>query len=470
MRQLKTKFLFLICILLGTFIKLDLAYSQQKIEHKLIDALLPAWNIESLTSEEVYVNKSYGRLAGAPDGIGVLQNNDGLISVFINHEISNDHGIIRSHGGRGAFVSEWQFDLKSKKIISRGDLIKKLMLWDYDQKKFVEAKNGSINRLCSGDLPHQSAFYDSKSKKGFKDRIFLSGEEDRNGGRAFAHIVSGIDKGTSYELPHLGKFSWENVVAHPKSGKKTIVMGMDDNKDGQVYLYMAEKKSRGNPIERAGLMNGELFGIEVNENRFKLVELGDVSMLSGSELENLGTEKNIARFKRPEDGAWDIRNKNIFYFATTDKIDGMSEIFQLTFDDINNPRKGGSIISILNAKEIGAQMFDNITVSDNGKILIDEDPGDHEHLASIWEFDPMARKATKLFSVRPEFFQDQSHANFLTMDEEHSGIIDITHLVTGAPWYKKDERYFLGSLQIHKKIDDPELVELGELYLISGPK
>ncbi len=452
------------------FFSINVSHAYELSSEALIEKLHDKWQMTTLINMKGNTPPNNYRLVGAPDGIGAIRNKNKEILIYINHEISNDSGITRLHGGRGSFVSEWILDLKTKKITSGDDLIRKVMLWDRDQKKFADINNVNINRLCSGDLPQQSAFYDSNSRLGFKDRIFLSGEEDRNGGRAFAHIVSGIDKGTSYELPHLGKFSWENVVAHPKSGKKTIVMGMDDNKDGQVYLYIGEKKTKGSPIERAGLMNGELFGIEVNENRFNLVELGDVSMLSGSELENLGTEKNIARFKRPEDGAWDIKNKNIFYFATTDKIDGMSEIFQLTFDDINNPRKGGSIQSILNAKEIGAQMFDNITVSDNGKILIDEDPGDHEHLASIWEFDPVARKATKLFSVRPEFFQDQSHANFLTMDEEHSGIIDITHLVTGAPWYKKDERYFLGALQIHKKIDDPELVELGELYLISGPK
>ena len=147
----------------------------------------------------------------------------------------------------------------------------------------------------------------------------------------------------------------------------------------------------------------------------------------------------------------------------------MSQIFQLTFDDINDPKQGGTIQSILNASEIGAQMFDNITVSDNGKILINEDPGNHEHLASIWELDPFTKRATKLFSVKPEFFQDENHPNFLTMDEEHSGIVEITKHVTHAPWYKKNERYFLGTLQIHKKINDPELIELGELYLISGP-
>ena len=464
-----TKFLFYILLFLKTFLIIDDAHSAEKIQHKLIDELHQDWHIKSLINEETNANKTQYRLVASPDGIGVLNKNNDLMSIFVNHEIANDQGVIRSHGSMGAFVSEWTLDIRSKKITSGSDLIRKIKLWDRDKNIFTEINNAPIHKLCSGDLPDQSAFFDTKTKKGYKERFFLSGEEDRNGGRAFAHIVSGSEKGTSYELPYLGKSSWENLLAHPKSGEKTIVMGMDDNKDGQVYLYIGEKKSRGNPVERAGLMYGTLYGVKVIGDRFNLVELGDVSKMSGSEIEQLGLEKNIMQFKRPEDGAWDTLNKNVFYFSTTDKIDGMSQIFQLTFDDINNPKQGGSIQSILNASEIGAQMFDNLTVSDNGKILINEDPGNHEHLASIWEFDPITKKTTKLFSVKPEFFHDQNHPNFLTMDEEHSGIVEITKHVTHAPWYKKSERYFLGTLQIHKKINDPELIELGELYLISGP-
>lgn len=298
----------------------------------------------------------------------------------------------------------------------------------------------------------------------------MSGEEDREGGRAFAHVLTGKEKGTSYELPHLGRFAWENVVAHPHTNLQTLVMGMDDNKDGQVYLYVGEKKSKGNPVERAGLTDGKLYGIKVDGDNFSLVEFGDVSSMSGSDLEKKGIELGVSKFKRPEDGAWDTLNPQIFYFATTDKIDGESEIIQLTFNNIHEPLKGGTIKPILRARDIGAQMFDNLTVSDNGKILIDEDPGDHEHLASIWSFDTKTNLAEKIFEVKPEYFQDKNHPNFLTMDEEHSGIIDITRHVTRAPWYKKNERYFLGTLQIHKKHEDPALVEYGELYFISGPK
>lgn len=45
--------------------------------------------------------------------------------------------------------------------------------------------------------------------------------------------------GTSYELPALGKASWENLLARPDSGRQTVVIGLDDSSgvvNGQVYV------------------------------------------------------------------------------------------------------------------------------------------------------------------------------------------------------------------------------------------
>jgi hypothetical protein len=56
--------------------------------------------------------------------------------------------------------------------------------------------------------------------------------------------ATGSEKGTSYELPRLGKGGWENQVACPFCGVKTVVMGLDDSNDGQVYVYIGEKQVR----------------------------------------------------------------------------------------------------------------------------------------------------------------------------------------------------------------------------------
>jgi hypothetical protein len=428
-----------------------------------------AWQVKPLLNVGDAVGAKNYRMVGIPDGLGALDNGDGTLSIYMNHEIGKDQGKNRKHFGRGAFVSHWTLDIASLKITDGEDLIKQTKLWLADDKKHVNAPAYSFNRLCSADLPPLSAFYDSASGKGFNGRLFMNGEEDREGGRGFAHVVTGEQKGTTYELPYLGKFAWENAVANPTTGIKTLVMGMDDSPGGQVYMYLGEKRAAGNPVEQAGLMGGNLYAVKVDGKRFSFANLGDVSAMSGDDLEKAGRAANVANFMRPEDGAWDVSNPNIFYFATTDKIDGTSQLFQLTFDDIKKPEIGGTIKVVLNARDIGAQMFDNITVVGDGKLLIEEDPGDNAHMAAIWNFDPKTGKAEKVLRVAPEVFLDKNSPAFLTQDEENSGIIEITDLVRKAPWFEVNKRYFLGALQVHAKSNDPELVEDGQLYLITGP-
>jgi len=434
-----------------------------------LKSLSPAWQVKPLLNVGDAVGVKNYRMVGIPDGLGALNNGDGTLSIYMNHEIGKDQGKNRKHFGRGAFVSHWILDIASLKITYGEDLIKQTKLWLANDKKHVNAPAYSFNRLCSADLPALSAFYDAASGKGFNGRLFMNGEEDREGGRGFAHVVTGEQKGISYELPYLGKFAWENAVANPSTGIKTVVMGMDDSPGGQVYMYVGEKRATGNPVEQAGMMGGNLYAVKVEGKRFDFADLGDVSSMSGDDLEKAGKGVNVANFMRPEDGAWDVNSPNIFYFATTDKIDGTSQLFQLTFDDINKPEIGGAIKVVLNARDIGAQMFDNITVAGDGKVLVEEDPGDNPHMASIWQFDPKTGKAEKVFRVAPEIFLDKNSPKFLTQDEENSGIVEITDLVRKAPWFEANKRYFLGSLQVHAKSNDPELVEGGQLYLISGP-
>lgn len=427
------------------------------------------WKVTSLLNVGDRVGATGYRMVGVPDGLGAMDNADGTLSVFMNHELSSDMGKLRAHASRGAFVSHWTLDINTLKVMDGRDLIRKVALWQPDQRQHIVAASYSFNRLCSADLAKPSAFYDAKSGKGFDGRLFLNGEEDRAGGRAFAHVVTGENAGMSYELPHLGKFAWENAVANPGTGVRTVVMGMDDSPRGQVYVYVGEKRDSGNPVERAGLVGGKLHALKVDGKRFSLVNLGDVSEMNGAQLEQAGQKAGVANFMRPEDGAWDVKNPDIFYFATTDKIDGSSQLFQLIFDNVLFPEQGGAIRVVLNARDIGAQMFDNITVASDGKLLIEEDPGDNPHAASIWQFDPATGKAEKLAVVAPERFVDKSSPQYMTQDEENSGIVEITDLLRSAPWAKHGQRYFLGALQVHAKSEDPELVEDGQLYLMTSP-
>lgn len=428
-----------------------------------------AWIVQPLLNVGEAAGKSGYRLAGIPDGLGAMDNGDGTISIFMNHEFPADMGIVRRHGAAGAFVSHWILETSSLKILSGEDWIHTVYLWDTASHQYAETHANSFNRLCSADLAQPAAFYNEATGSGFDGRLFLNGEEDRNGGRAFAHIVTGKDAGTSFELPHLGKLAWENAVANPATGDRTVVMGMDDSPGGQVYVYIGEKRASGNPVERAGLVGGSLYVIKVSGNRFYLAKLGDVSGMSGGDLEKASQAAGATSFLRPEDGTWDTKNANVFYFSTTDKIDGTSQLFRLIFDNIMQPEDGGAIDVALKARDIGAQMFDNLTMDGDGNLLVEEDPGDDPHMASIWQFDPASGKTAKVCTVAPEEFLDKNSPEFLTQDEENSGIIEITHLLGNAPWRQAGQRYYLGVLQVHAPANNPELLENGQLYLMSGP-
>src|SRR6266508_3503719 len=172
------------------------------------------------------------RMVGIPDGLGAFDNGDGTFTVLMNHELGSSSGIVRAHGARGAFVSKWTIDTDTLQVLHGEDLIQQVATWNVAMQAYnPPAKGVTIGRLCSADLPAQSAFYNAATGKGYNGRLFMDGEEVGSEGRAFAH---GLD-GTSWELPALVKFGFENAVANPGTGDKTVVFGTDDSTPGQVY-------------------------------------------------------------------------------------------------------------------------------------------------------------------------------------------------------------------------------------------
>ena len=394
-------------------------------------------------------------MVGVPDGLGAYANADGSMTLLMNHELAVNKGAVRAHGQKGAFVSRWVIDVESLQVQSGSDLVRATMPVGVVQ---------GFNRLCSADLAPKSAFYNAASGKGYAGQLFLNGEEDKAGGRAFAHALNGI----SYEMANMGRIAWENVLANPASGDATLVIGLDDIQNGLLLVYHGQKSKDGNPVQRAGLVGGQSYAIKVEGEHFSLVPLANAVNLDGKNLRELAIKSGATGFARPEDGAWDTLNNRAFWFNTTDKIGGDSRLSQLVFDDINQPQAGGSISTKIRASEIGAEMFDNLTVDANGRVLLEEDPGEHERLSAIWLFDPKTNKSTMLFEANAELFKPGASA-FMTTDEEHSGIIEVTDLLIKASWFDAKRRYYLGTTQAHKPHADSSLVEYGQVWMISGP-
>jgi hypothetical protein len=462
------------------------------------------WEVTALITVGDSAKEVPYRMVGIPDGMGALpgkfaENGDyvadkAFMTFFLSHELGATSGIPRAHGATGAFVSQWTMHLNSKQIMWGEDLITKVMSWDSLNKQFVDAPGATrFGRFCSSDLPARTAFFNPTTGRGFDGRIFMKGEEAGAEGRAYATIVTGAEKGTAYQLPYLGRFSWENALAHPRAGDKTPVVGLDDSSPGQVYLYVGDKQNSGNPVEQAGLQYGKLYGVRINnggtnyanglvklENAgaingtFDLVDMSDIVALDGgAQLQTQSTTRDVTEFARPEDGHWDTKNPNVFYWVTTGSSDQTARLYKFTFDSIANPT-GGTVETVLDAANLVgtdgqvARSFDNMVVDGDGNILIQEDPGNSAYVAKTWKFNPNTGIAVQIFeNDRSRFVA--GGANYLTQGEENSGVIDVTDVVANASWYEAGRRYYLTNTQAHYSIPG-ELVQGGQVQLIASPK
>jgi hypothetical protein len=432
------------------------------------------------------------RMVGIPDGLGAYA---GLFSrhftLIMNHEITATNGIAREHGSKGAFVSRWSIDRLTLKVVKGEDFThapQDVYRWDAPTQTYV-AGTTVWERHCSADLPRLSAFF--HNGKGTLERIYMNGEEVTQG-RAWARVATGQHAGEAWELPRLGHLSYENAVACPHPQDKTIVVLTDDGAlstepvaasfPGEVYVYIGAKTRRGHPIERAGLTNGALYGLKVSVNgqpvtqesnefglgdatsgfvaqgRFSLFNLGDVSSLDALALEQASITNGVTRFQRAEDGAWDPRwgRRDNYYFVTTASLTANCRLWHLNFDDIERPERGGTIEILLKGDE-GHGMLDNVTIDRWGRILMDEDPGNSVRVSKVWLYQIDTGALIQVAAHNPKFFDPTlpNNPDFITQDEESSGIIDASHIL-GRGW-------FLLDVQAHKVSTDPELVEGGQL-------
>ena len=411
------------------------------------------------------------RMAGIPDGLGAYDNGNGTITVLMNHEIAAGSGVQRGYGGTGAFVSKWTIDKNSLAVLDGRDLVTA-------PADFHVSGSINLNRLCSADLPALSAFYDAASGLGYNGRIYMNGEEV-SGGRALAWVVA---ENAVYETPKVGSFAHENSLANAYSGKTTLVISNEDTAGGKLLVYVGNKTDTGNAVEKAGLINGASYYIAVTgaTNEDRLTNIGLSKSLPG---QSAGLPFTLASsstggtgFLRPEDGAWDTKNHNRYYFVTTDQYDGTkdgvsgqlgrSRLWAITFDDLTDPTKGGKIELLLDGTE-PHQMFDNITVDADGNIYLQEDVGGNPHNGKVWVYNPTTGALTQLF------MHDQNRFGDLTIpatppfnqDEESSGILDVTDLFKDASWYTGG-KILLADVQAHYPLGDG-LVEGGQLLLLA---
>jgi secreted PhoX family phosphatase len=249
-------------------------------------------------------------------------------------------------------------------------------------------------------------------------------------------------------------------------------------------VYIGDKQATGNAIEQAGLNNGKLYGIKA-DNATPNASLGTIETgaingnfelnsvewnQTGAKLQAESNLEGVTNFARPEDGHW--ADEDTFYFVTTGGTvagnPNSARLYRMDFED--GFESGGTITMVKDSATLvgkdgaTARSFDNMVVADDGTLIIQEDPGNSSYIAKTWRYDPVANTWTQILeSDRDRFITGAP--NFLTQDEESSGVIDITSILGR----NDGKQYFLGDMQAHYAIPG-ELVEGGQLYVFAVPE
>ena len=426
------------------------------------------------------------RMAGIPDGMGAYDNGDGTMTLFVNHEhTTTANGINHAHQPAGtvggAFASRWIV-----KTTPGADFLRVTNGQDLMTSISMSTAGGgtltNFNRFCSADLAQQSAFYNAATGLGTTERIFITGEESGSNGRMVA--IGAVER-KGYELPAFTPLQggWETGVARPYASDTTLVMGNSDGGANRVFMYLGTKLATGNVAQKAGLLNGVGYGLQVQvdsvnfstENRTLCFATSGAPRYSATfTFAAAGTAAGTT-FLRPEDGAWDPSNPADFYFVTTDRVDNIedggtqganSRLFRLHFSDVNNPLAGGTIDALLDGTDI-MNMGDNLCVFNDiqggTRVIIQEDTGNSTHNGKTLLY-TVATDTLEIIleSDRSRFGDIQGVAATapFNQDEESSGVIDARDTL-GLGW-------FIGNMQAHYA-QPGELVEGGQIYAFYAP-
>ena len=471
-------------------------------------------------------------LFGVPDGLGVLKDGD-KYTLLMNHELLLTDPVTatgkRANGAAtGSTVSALNFDPATQSISGGTELLKKVSWWDYKTNSYSStpvAPDGALlkdsygtpnfttglSRFCSSSTaqPGMLSYKDASGiTYGYTGPAYFTNEESNDESRRFVSDLAG----NLVQLPRMGLASTETQVVVPTHNKVTAVMANEDGSatSSQLWMYVGEKSNAGSWVDKAGLTNGNLFVAAVNgavnDNAirasygkrsampvsFKQVNWNQNGTAMNVEAQALGTV-----FSRIEEGEFDPNNPSDYYFITTEsnkdakataanpdepKIsrDG-GALWKLHFNDVKNPLAGGILTMLLDGTEAPyLSKPDNLTLDTNGNILIQEDPGANDHVARLVAYRIADGKIGIVAKFKDAYFKPGG-AQFITNDEESSGVIDATKALAKDGDKKS---YFFLDAQVHvtddkARIDLPStmsaaqkqaLVDAGEggqLYLLT---
>ncbi len=424
---------------------------------------------------------------GIMDGMGAYMSGKGTMDLFIDHELTaTAGGVRRAHQPKGfaggAFLSKWNITTTPGVDFLRVNSGADAMLTVATSSNGTGGSLYNFARFCSGDIPEVRALYNAQTGKGSENRFFVCGEESGTPGRM---IATDLNTGVVYQMPAFdpSNGSWENGCARPYESDQTVMIGLSDGGANRVFVYVGTKQDTGTPAEKAGLMNGVSYGIQVqvdgvnvsNESRSFGFNSSGTPLYSATFTLAAGGTAAGTSFLRPEDGAWDPANPADFYFVTTDRMSTTasgapqthaSSLYRLRFNDVNDVLAGGTIEAVVVPSDV-MEMGDNLCVFNDlqggTRVIIQEDPGNHPHSAKTLLYTVATDTLEVIMGSDVARFGDIGVAATapFNRDEEVSGVFDARDTL-GLGW-------FVGNTQAHYSLGNP-LVEGGQLYAFFCPE
>jgi Bacterial protein of unknown function (DUF839) len=434
------------------------------------------------------------QMVGIPDGLGAAAGPGGRdFTVFMNHELRAEQGIARRHGQTGAFASKLEIDAATLEVEHGQDLVDPgVRYWNYTTGEYSDTPSAGhlpqFARWCSSFLSEPGQLFNEKTGHGYDGQLYFGNEENGDGGRSFG-VTTG---GQAQHLPRLGLFNWENTVVGLNKGDVTYTQGQEDTAGGQLWVYVGRKRASGNAFDRAGLTNGQDFVVDLqneavdsdgefrttygknNPAPFDLGPQEEVDWDQTGPAQNAEATAKGLTLNRIEDGAFDPRHPEDFYFVSTEgspgTVPGSSPpvsrdgggVWRLSYDDVERPWKGGTLTLLLDGTEAPfLNKPDNVGFDEFGHLLIQEDPGNNAQLARIVAYDVDTGERAVLAQFDAALFAPGATGTVATTDEESSGIIDASEFL--------GEGAFLFDAQVHKNHPETDKVEYGQLMTLRVP-
>lgn len=441
---------------------------------------------------------------GTPDGMGALKDKNGNMTIFTGHEFSATNAVASklSHANGAASASTiyaLNYDVKNGAITAARNVLNSVSWYNYATGEYSTTTptapagaatkddfgtpnhTKALNRFCSanmtqpGELAYRTTDKNGKvTTYGYTGPAFFTGEEGSDESRAFAMDNSG----NLVQLPRLGLAAWENLIVAPNSGMSTVVMANEDGSatDSQLWMYTGTKTTEGHWTDKAGLTNGSLYVMSVdgiaNDNLFRNtvgkgvavnVNFKPIDYTLNGKAQNAAARAAGTVMARVEDGSFDPSRPNDYYFVTTESNkdpkatapnpatptvsrDG-GALWRLRYNDVKTPLAGATLTMLLDGSEAPYMSKpDNMTVDSIGNILIQEDPGGNDQVARVFAYRISDGKVATVAKFVDKYFK-VGGTNFITRDEESSGILDATEMLKTSPTDKSS--YYLLDAQVH---------------------